>query len=354
MFGFDPLSSNERAEADALHDYLDDLNAGVLAPQGEIDPNLAATVSQVQRSGRQPVAPYGLKSQIWEDLMSNTPSATVAPGSIAAPATQRSGRSGAFARATQPLGRVSRALPSLNYYAAAVILVVMIMAGGIGAYSLRPESTNPSTGGNSMPAAIAQTSPAAEAPKDLLQVCYDQPALELKDVFRIVNSAVFQTPYITDSDPNATEPVRQPTIVDLPVDTPIGANADQETRQAVMQAYLAFRLCSAQGFDLQSLALFTPAGVARLLVPSGSNIDFGTIVSLLDDRDAVQQEGISYPSIDDLTNEVESIQVLEDGRVVLALRSADAYAAYANYQYLIFANDGNHWLIDDLAWATIG
>ncbi|MGH2548993.1 MAG: hypothetical protein ACRDHN_06360, partial [Thermomicrobiales bacterium] len=258
MFGFDPLSRNERAEADALHDYLDDLNYGVLAPGGEIDPDLQTTVSQVHTSGRQPAAPYGLKSQIWEDLMSTTPSASIAPRSIGSPQRQRVTNAGPATRLTQPLGRVSRVLPALNYYAAAAVLAVIVMIGGIGAYALRPGTGGPSTGGTSVPAAIAQASPEAAFDKDAVKDCSAQPATDLKEIFAIVNSAVFQTPYTTDRNPNATEPVRKPAFVgDLPAETPVGTDADAMTRQAVTDAYLAFRLCSSQGFDLQVLTLFT-------------------------------------------------------------------------------------------------
>lgn len=354
MFGFDPLFRNERAEADALHDYLDDLNAGVLAPQDEIDPSLAATVSQVHRTGRQPAAPYGLKSQIWEELMSSTPSAMATPGVIAPQPRRQPHHSGPFARVTQPLGRVSRAFPSINAYAAAAILVVMVMIGGLGAYALRPGNGSPSTGGNSLPAAIAQASPSADGTKDVFQACYDQPAMDLKDVFSIVNSAVFQTPYTTDSDPNATEPVRKPTFVgDLPAETPIGTDADAATREAVVNAYLAFRFCSSQGIDLQVLSLFTPAGMARLFVPGGDAIDFGTITSLLDPY-AGEQTGLQYPNIDNLTNEIQSVQTLDDGRVVVALEPTDPNGAYSNYHYVIFAQNGDRWLIDDLAWTPVG
>lgn len=354
MFGFDPLSRNERAEADALHDYLDDLNAGVLAPQDEIDPDLRATVAQVHTSGRQPAAPYGVKNQIWEDLMSSTPSASIAPGSIASSGRRRITNSGGSIRLTQPLGRVSRALPALNYYAAAAVLAVIVMIGGIGAYTLRPTTGGPSTGGPTVPAAIAQASPEAAFDKDALQDCYAQPAADLKEIFAIVNSAVFQTPYTTDRDPNATEPVRKPTFVgDLPAETPIGTDADAETRQAVTDAYLTFRLCSSQGFDLQVLTLFTPAGTARLLVPGGDAIDFGTITTLLNPY-ADQQTGLLYPDVTALTNEIQSVQVLDDGRVVLSIEPTDPNAAYSNYHYLIFAEVDGRWLIDDLAWTPVG
>lgn len=354
MFGFDPLSRNERAEADTLHDYLDDLNRGVLAPAGEIDPNLETTVSQVHTSGRQPAAPYGLKSQIWEDLMSNTPSAATAPTSIAAPHRHRTAHIGSSNRLSQPLGRVSRILPAFNYYAAAAVLVVIVMIGGYGAYSLRPGSSGPEMGGNSLPAAIIQASPEAAYDKDALETCYAQPAADLKDVFAIVNSAVFQTPYTTDRDPNATEPVRKPTFVgDLPAETPIGTVADNATAQAVTDAYISFRLCSSQGFDLQVLTLFTPAGIARLLVPGGDAIDFGTITTLLNPY-ADQQTGLVYPDVTALTNEIQSVQVLDDGRVVLALEPTDPNAAYSNYHYLIFTEVDGRWLIDDLAWAPVG
>lgn len=354
MFGFDPLSRKEHGEADALHDYLDDLNNGVLAPGGEIDLDLQTTVSRIHTSGRQPAAPYGLKSQIWEDLMSTNPSASIAPGSIASPDRRRVTNTGPTTRLTQPLGRVSRVLPALNYYAATAVLAVIVMIGGLGAYALRPGSGGPESGGTSVPAAIAQASPEAAFDKDLMQDCYSQPAADLKDIFSIVNSAVFQTPYTTDRDPNATDPVRKPTFVgDLPAETPIGTDADAATRQAVTDAYLAFRLCSSQGFDLQVLTLFTPAGIARLLVPGGDAIDFGTITSLLDPYADQQRVGI-YPDVAALTDEIQSVQVLDDGRVVLALEPTDPNAAYSNYHYLIFTQVDDRWLIDDLAWTPVG
>jgi len=354
MFGFDPLSRNERAEADALHDYLDALNAGVLAPHGEIDSGLAATVSQVHRSGRPSAAPYGLKSQIWEDLMSTSTSVAVTPEGVATPVRRPSSGDGPFARLAQPLGRVSRVLPSINAYAAAAVLVVMVMIGGLGAYTLRPGSGSPSTGGSSMPAVIAQASPSAEETKDLMQDCYSQPAVDLKDVFAIVNSAVFQTPLVRGAEGEQGEPVRKPTFVgNLPADTPVGTDADAATREAVIDAYLGFRLCSAQGINLQVLSLFTPAGIARLFVPGGDSIDFGTITSLLDPY-AGDKNGLPYPNVDNLTDEIQSVQVLDDGRVVLALEPTDPNVAYSNYHYLIFVKDGDRWLIDDVAWTPVG
>jgi hypothetical protein len=230
----------------------------------------------------------------------------------------------------------------------------MVLIGGLGAYTLRPGSGSPSTGGSSMPAVIAQASPSAEETKDLMQDCYGQPAVDVKDVFAIVNSAVFQTPLVREAEGEQGEPVRKPTFVgDLPAETPVGTDADAATREAVVDAYLSYRLCSAQGIDLQVLSLFTPAGIARLFVPGGDSIDFGTITSLLNPY-AEERTGLIYPNVENLTNEIQSVQTLDDGRVVLALEPTDPNAAYSNYHYLIFAKDGDRWLIDDLAWTPVG
>jgi len=74
---------SDKANADALNRYLDDLASGVLAPRDEIDADTATIVSHWRQAGSHAAEPAGLRAQIWEDLMDSAPS--LDPRALSAP-----------------------------------------------------------------------------------------------------------------------------------------------------------------------------------------------------------------------------------------------------------------------------
>jgi hypothetical protein len=119
----------EDADARALDDYLDELNAGVLAPRGEIEPDIATVASQLQQVGIRTAEPAGLRTQLWEDLMSTAPS--IETGSLAAPISRNLRK---LRDVSAPLGvprNVKRLRPRYMFelIAAAMLILGLVGAG---------------------------------------------------------------------------------------------------------------------------------------------------------------------------------------------------------------------------------
>jgi len=122
----------DKANADALNRYLDDLASGVLAPRDEIDADTATIVSHWRQAGSHTAEPAGLRAQIWEDLMDSATS--IDPRALSAPPLPpaRSTRDIPAHPGVPRTALTERARHPVRWLAAALLLLGLLGWGVVG------------------------------------------------------------------------------------------------------------------------------------------------------------------------------------------------------------------------------
>jgi hypothetical protein len=352
MFGFDPLSHNERAEADALHDYLDGLNAGVLAPHDEIDPGLQATVSQVHTSGRQSSPPRGLKTQLWEELMS---ASSLPAGPIEVPGVRSIDQLSGTGIRSFPRETIRTRVRRQTLWLAAAALILLSVVAGL-AYG-------PGGGGGSgkdgdtasmlAPFASPEISdPLSEMPtKEPLVLtgpvadpagCTTS-ALRLNEIDAILDAASRSVLY----EGGVQRPVT-PGFIDLnSINLPPteGTPTDDTTASAIEPVFNMYWSCVSAGSTRQQLYLFTPSGIAKQLMNPNGQPMWGNITTLGVPPTPQATEYLSH------VPEITAMTTLADGRVVVEFQAFENWDAKS---YMVFFQSNGTWFIDDYFCGSCG